>query len=99
MALSGDDITTITGIFKSENEELYSRLSTELDLKIEPIKETLVNHIKHDERNDAGVNESLGKLEIGQTKLTSKMNVVSYVGGLACTIFTGVTLAAIKDLL
>ena len=69
MALSGEDITAITQIVHQANEAQFDRVSEKMDLMIEPIKETLSAHIRHDEGHDKEVDRKLDILSAGHQKL------------------------------
>lgn len=96
MALSGEDITAITQIIKSENEEQFSRISEKLELTVSPIKENLAAHTGHDEKIHEDMYEKLGDLSTGQTTLKSNMKMISVFGSALLTIATGTILAVIK---
>ena len=65
MALDLDDFEKIRTLFKEESKELHEQISTELKLNIEPIKDTLTAHIKHDEKQDEINNKVLSDLKEG----------------------------------
>lgn len=76
-------------ILKEENNELRDNIRTEVQLMIEPIRDTLTAHIKHDEINDKEVNSSLKKLELGQTKLFTYVSIGVFFGAPLLTYALG----------
>ncbi len=96
MALSGEDITTITQIVNQANETQYNRLSEKLELTVSPVKQNLESHIAHDEKTDADMYGKLNDLSTGQTALKSNMKMISVFGSALLTIATGTILAVIK---
>ena len=79
MALDVNDFKEITRIVNEENKKLYTQLSKELDFKIVPVKETLINHIKHDEKHDGDVDSKLNILCAGQTKLYAYITMGAFI--------------------
>jgi len=78
--LDVEDITLIRTMFKEEIDELKSDVTKEITLIVEPIKDTLTNHIEHDEKVDEKVQESLKTLEKGQTKIFAYGAVAMFLG-------------------
>lgn len=99
MALSGEDHEVLRAMFKDFREELKEDFKEQITLTVEPIKETLINHIKHDEKNDRSVNESLDELKEGQTGLKSDMRIGRLVGGAAYAAGIGIVVSYAKGFL
>ena len=99
MALSGDEIAQITSIVDSSQDRLFDRLSEKLDLTVNPVKETLMAHMAHDEKADSNMYKSLNNLEVGQTALKTQMHIASFVGGSACVGLIGLFFGVVKDLI
>ena len=99
MALSGDDITQITAVVNESNRQLFDRVSEKLELTVEPVKETLVSHMTHDEATDKSMYESLENLKIGQAALKSQMKTASFIGGGAFMGSIGLFFGVVKDLI
>lgn len=99
MALTGEDHEVLRSMLRDLRSDLKKDYKEEIELTVAPIKETLISHIKHDETNDASVNEHLEELKEGQNSLKSDMRIGRMVGGVAYTVFIGVLISFAKGLL
>ena len=93
------DLEDIRRIIKEENNELHDRMKTEVGLMIEPIRDTLTAHIKHDEENDKMVNATLNELKDGQNSLKSDMRIGRLVGSGAYAIAVGLLVSYAENLI
>jgi len=78
--LDVEDFSLIRTMFKEEIDELKSDVTKEITLIVEPIKETLTNHINHDEIHDKDTDNALKKLETGMTRMSAYFTVAAFIG-------------------
>jgi len=96
MALDGEEITQITQITKSQNEELFERLSEKLELTVSPIKENLDNHTRNDEKIHLDLYDKLSHISIEQTENKTNMKFIGIAGMAMLGISTSVLASVFK---